>query len=66
MTLLSRDTLFEDLPDTFWGFGSQFVICRGYDQEIDIDSLILLLWQMQKRIDELEYGVTNEPNTSRI
>lgn len=54
MTLLSANASFEDFPDELWEFGGQFICSRGYDQELDIDSLMLLLWQMQKRIKMLE------------
>jgi len=54
MKLLSEDTDFNSYPDALWEFGSQFIINRGYDQEMDIDSLMILLWKMQQRIEKLE------------
>jgi hypothetical protein len=54
MKLLSRNPDFEQMPDELWEFGSQFIVNRGYDLDMDIDSLMLLLWRMEKRIKELE------------
>lgn len=54
MKLLSCNTDFEQMPDELWEFGSQFIVNRGYDPDMDIDSLMLLLWRMEKRIKELE------------
>jgi hypothetical protein len=54
MKLLRTHLDYAGLPDDLWEFGSQFIISRGYEQEIDIDSLLVLLWNMQRRIQELE------------
>ena len=45
----------ECLPDAFYDFCSQFIYTQGsYEDQIDVQSLMLLLWQMHCRIDELE------------
>lgn len=45
----------ECLPDTYYDFCSQFIYTqRNYAEQIDVQSLMLLLWQMHCRIDELE------------
>jgi hypothetical protein len=45
----------ECLPDAFYDFCSQFIYTQGsYADQINVQSLMLLLWQMQCRIDELE------------
>ena len=54
MKLLSEDTDFNSYPDALWELGSQFIVSRGYEQEINIDSLMVLLWKMQQRIEKLE------------
>ena len=43
------------LPDAFYDFCSQFIYTQGsHAEQIDVQSLMLLLWQMQCRIDKLE------------
>jgi hypothetical protein len=43
------------LPDEFYDFCSQFIYTQGsHAEQIDVQSLMLLLWQMQCRIDKLE------------
>ena len=54
MKLLRKHLDDAGLPDDLWEFGSQFIISRGYAHEIDIDSLMVLLWKMQQRIEKLE------------
>jgi hypothetical protein len=54
MKLLGKHLDDAGLPDDLWEFGSQFIISRGYEHEIDIDSLMVLLWNMQRRIEKLE------------
>lgn len=54
MKLLRKHLDDAGLPDDLWEFGSQFIISRGYEHEIDIDSLMVLLWNMQRRIEKLE------------
>ena len=54
MTLLSENLDFNSYPDDLWELGAQFITLHGYEQHIDVDSLMMLLWRMQKRIEELE------------
>lgn len=43
------------LPDEFYEFCSQFIYQQGsFEDKVDVPSLMLLLWQMHRRIDELE------------
>ena len=58
MKLLRKHLDDAGLPDDLWEFGSQFIIPRGYTHEIDIDSLMVLLWKMQQRIEKLESPTT--------
>jgi hypothetical protein len=45
----------ECLPDAFYDFCDQFIYTQGgHENQIDVQSLMLLLWQMHCRIDELE------------
>lgn len=60
MKLLRKHLDYAGLPDDLWEFGSQFIISRGYEYEIDIDSLMVLLWNMQRRIEKLESLATPE------
>jgi hypothetical protein len=60
MKLLSENLDFNSYPDALWELGSQFIVSRGYEQEIDIDSLMVLLWKMQQRIEKLESLTTPE------
>ena len=57
MKLLRTHLDYAGLPDDLWEFGSQFIISRGYEHQIDVDSLMVLLWNMQRRIEKLESGL---------
>jgi hypothetical protein len=53
--LLARITNESDLPDDYYDFVSQFTYCQGsYAFQLDTESLMILLWQMDKRIKQLE------------
>jgi hypothetical protein len=53
--LLARVTDESDLPDDYYAFVSQFAYWQGsHASQIDTESLMILLWQMDKRIIELE------------
>ena len=55
MFLLARITDESELPDAYYNFVSQFTYWQGsHASQIDTESLMLLLWQMDKRITELE------------
>ncbi len=58
------------MPDELWEFGSQIIVNRGYDLDLDIDSLMILLWRMEKRIKGLEAQQSNRmvgrPNNTQI
>lgn len=53
--LLARTTDKSELPDDYYAFVSQFTYWQGsHASQIDTESLMILLWQMDKRIIELE------------
>jgi hypothetical protein len=53
--LLARITNESDLPDDYYDFVSQFTYWQGsYVSQLDTESLMILLWQMDKRIKQLE------------
>jgi len=53
--LLARVTDESDLPDDYYKFVSQFTYWQGsHASQVDTESLMILLWQMDKRIIELE------------
>lgn len=53
--LLARITDEADLPDDYYEFVSQFTYWQGsHASQIDTESLMILLWQMNKRINCLE------------
>lgn len=53
--LLARITDESGLPDEYYDFVSQFTYWQGsHASQIDTESLMILLWQMDKRIIELE------------
>lgn len=70
MNLLRCNTDFNEMPDELWEFGSQIIVNRGYDLDLDIDSLMILLWRMEKRIKGLEAQQSNRmvgrPNNTQI
>ena len=53
--LLARVTDESDLPDDYYEFVQQFIYWQGsHASQLDTESLMILLWQMHKRIKELE------------
>lgn len=55
MFLLARVTDESVLPDEYYDFVSQFTYWQGsYASQIDTESLMILLWQMDQRIKQLE------------
>lgn len=59
MKLLSYDVDWEaDYPNSLWDHGAQYIITRGYDVDLDIDSLMILLWRMDQRITQLETTIS--------
>jgi hypothetical protein len=53
--LLARVTDESDFPDDYYDFVSQFTYWQGsLASQLDTESLMILLWQMHKRIKELE------------
>jgi hypothetical protein len=53
--LLARVTDESDLPDDYYDFVSQFTYWQGsHASQLDTESLMILLWQMDKRIKKLE------------
>ena len=54
--LLARITDESELPDKFYEeFAAQFCYWQGsYAPQIDVESLMILLWQMEQRIKQLE------------
>ena len=58
--LLARVTDESDLPDDYYSFVQQFTYWQGsYASQLDTESLMILLWQMDKRIKELEANQSN-------
>jgi hypothetical protein len=58
--LLARVTDESDLPDDYYSFVQQFTYWQGsYTSQLDTESLMILLWQMDKRIKELEANQSN-------
>ena len=48
-------TDFYCMPKEYYDFVNQFIYTQGsWESQLDIDSLMLLLWQMHQRIIELE------------
>lgn len=58
MKLLSQNVDWDDYPDSFWDHGSQYIFTRGYEVNLDIDSLMILLWRMDQRITQLETAIS--------
>ena len=56
--VLSRNIDWEDCPDDLWNHGAQYIITRGYDVDLDVDSLMILLWRMDQRITQLETAIS--------
>jgi hypothetical protein len=56
--LLSKNIDWEDCPDDLWSHGSQYITSRGYEVNLDIDSLMILLWRMDQRITQLETAIS--------
>ncbi len=55
MFLLARVTDESELPDEYYDFVSEFTYWQGsHASQIDTESLMILLWQMHKRIKQLE------------
>ncbi len=55
MFLLARVTDESELPDEYYDFVSQFTYWQGsHASQIDTESLMILLWQMHKRIKQIE------------
>ena len=53
--LLARVTDESDLPDDYYKFVSQFTYWQGsHASQLDTESLMILLWQMDKRIKKME------------
>ena len=53
--LLARVTDESELPDDYYAFVSQFTYWQGsHASQLDTESLMILLWQMNKRIKQLE------------
>ena len=59
MNLLSTKIVWDKVPDELWEHGSQYITTDGYDTDIDVDSLMVLLWKMDTRIKELEAKLEN-------
>jgi hypothetical protein len=59
MNLLSTKIIWDEVPDELWEHGSQYLLTNEYDTDIDVDSLMLLLWKMDTRIKELEAKLEN-------
>jgi hypothetical protein len=59
MNLLSTKIIWDEVPDELWEHGSQYLTMDGYDTNIDVDSLMVLLWKMDTRIKELESKLEN-------
>jgi hypothetical protein len=59
MNLLSTKINWDEVPDELWKHGSQYLTMDGYDTNIDVDSLMVLLWKMDTRIKELESKLEN-------
>ena len=58
--LLARVTDESDLPDDYYSFVQQFTYWQGsYASQLDTESLMILLWQMDKRIKKLEANQSN-------
>lgn len=54
--LLARITDEDDLPGDYYEFVAQFTYWQGsHASQIDTESLMLLLWQMDRRIKRLEH-----------
>ena len=61
MFLLARVTDESELPDSYYSFVQQFTYWQGsHASQIDTESLMILLWQMDKRITELEAKQIND------
>jgi hypothetical protein len=59
--LLSRVTDESELPDDYYNFVAQFTYWQGsHASQIDTESLMILLWQMDRRIIELEANQIND------
>jgi hypothetical protein len=56
--LLSYNVDWDDYPNSFWDHGAQYVISQGYDVDLDVDSLMILLWRMDQRITQLETAIS--------
>jgi len=55
MFFLARVTDESELPDEYYDFVSQFTYWQGsHASQIDTESLMILLWQMHKRIKQIE------------
>lgn len=53
--LLARITDEDDLPDDYYEFVAQFTYWQGsHASQIDTESLMILLWQLDQRIKQLE------------
>lgn len=53
--LLARITDEDDLSDDYYDFVAQFTYWQGsHASQIDTESLMILLWQMDRRIKQLE------------
>jgi hypothetical protein len=56
--LLSYNVDWGDYPDSLWDHGAQYIITQGYDVDLDVDSLMILLWRMDQRITQLETAIS--------
>jgi hypothetical protein len=53
--LLARINDESDLPDDYYRFVEQFTYWQGsHASQLDTESLMILLWQMHKRIKKME------------
>ena len=62
MKLLSKTNPFAEdpdlMPDSYYEFVSQFIYNQGsWESKIDVESLMILLWRMHSRIQDLEAGL---------
>jgi len=56
--LLSYNVDWNDYPNSFWDHGAQYVFSQGYDVDLDVDSLMILLSRMDQRITQLETAIS--------
>jgi len=60
MKLLSDQSDWHDYPEEFWDHSAQFTFATGFNSRLDVDSLMILPWQMDKRIKSLEAQLENK------